>query len=158
MQQRQSAPAVVDQGPEKASAGKDARAGLRGMDFDAQSDALAPVQLKEAAPAAATGGKAATTQKAAKSFGPMDPNGLLRGTHPTLQEYAKKVVELAHAKGLDIWVTQGMRTFGEQNELYKQGRTKPGKVENVRSAAANTGSARSDCSWRTGGAAAGSAR
>lgn len=131
-QQRRSAPAVADQGPEPATPQKDAHAGLRGLDYDVQSAALAPVQRKEAAggakDAAAKGDAAPAAKKATKAFGATDPNGLLKGTHPALQERVAKVIELAHAKGLDIWVTQGMRSIAQQNELYKQGRTKPGNV------------------------------
>jgi nucleoid-associated protein YgaU len=65
---------------------------------------------------------------APKSFGNLDPGNRLAGVHPIMADRARLVVESARKKGLDIFVTQGMRTIAEQNDLYAQGRTKPGKV------------------------------
>ena len=48
--------------------------------------------------------------------------------HPQLQPVATKLIELAQAKGINVKVICGTRTYAEQNELYAQGRTKPGKV------------------------------
>lgn len=51
--------------------------------------------------------------------------------HPNLREEAKLILEEVEAaltgKGT-IRITQGLRTIAEQNELYAQGRTKPGKI------------------------------
>jgi peptidoglycan LD-endopeptidase CwlK len=52
----------------------------------------------------------------------------LAGVHPTVREKAIELVKRAHAKGINVLITQGLRTIAEQNELYAQGRTKPGKV------------------------------
>ena len=50
----------------------------------------------------------------------------------TLDPYAKKVIEemldLAHLAGLNIQAHSGFRTPKEQDALYQQGRSKPGKV------------------------------
>ena len=50
--------------------------------------------------------------------------------HPTVREEVTKVLEEcdnALAGRAKIRVTQGLRTFEEQDALYAQGRTKPGK-------------------------------
>lgn len=65
---------------------------------------------------------------APKSFGNLDPGNRLAGVHPNMADRARLVEEIARMKGLDIFVTQGMRTVAEQNDLDAQGRTKPGKV------------------------------
>ncbi|WP_206781644.1 M15 family metallopeptidase [Priestia endophytica] len=41
---------------------------------------------------------------------------------------AIEIIKLAYRNGINIAVTQGLRTFAEQNALYEQGRTKPGKI------------------------------
>lgn len=48
--------------------------------------------------------------------------------HPTLQAKATKLVELAEAKGIGVLITQGLRTWEEQDALYAKGRTAPGAV------------------------------
>lgn len=51
--------------------------------------------------------------------------------HPKLRDEAKKILEECEAVltgKAKIRVTQGLRTIAEQNELYAQGRTKPGKI------------------------------
>ncbi|MFP7483394.1 M15 family metallopeptidase [Priestia filamentosa] len=50
------------------------------------------------------------------------------GLHQTIADKALELVELSYQKGYNIAITQGLRTFTEQNALYAQGRTKPGKV------------------------------
>jgi peptidoglycan L-alanyl-D-glutamate endopeptidase CwlK len=37
-------------------------------------------------------------------------------------------LQIAKVKGIDLHITSGMRTFEEQQALYDQGRTKPGKI------------------------------
>lgn len=39
-----------------------------------------------------------------------------------------RMVELARADGYELLVTQGFRSIDEQNRLYAQGRTRPGKI------------------------------
>lgn len=43
------------------------------------------------------------------------------------------MIALAKAEGYELRVSQGLRTWGEQDKLYAQGRTRPGKkVTNAR--------------------------
>jgi peptidoglycan hydrolase-like protein with peptidoglycan-binding domain len=46
---------------------------------------------------------------------------------PVLQVRAQKFIEIAAASGVTLQIVQGLRTFAEQNALYGQGRTRPGK-------------------------------
>ena len=52
----------------------------------------------------------------------------LVGVHPVVAAKARQLVEMAYKQGINIIITQGLRTIEEQNELYAQGRTKPGKI------------------------------
>jgi peptidoglycan L-alanyl-D-glutamate endopeptidase CwlK len=47
---------------------------------------------------------------------------------PEMQPYAWALVTKAAANGITIKVISGLRTYDEQNDLYAQGRTKPGKI------------------------------
>jgi peptidoglycan LD-endopeptidase CwlK len=47
---------------------------------------------------------------------------------PEVQPYARALVTKAAASGIAIKVISGLRTYDEQNDLYAQGRTKPGKI------------------------------
>jgi hypothetical protein len=46
---------------------------------------------------------------------------------PALQERGLKFIAAAAADGVILQIVQGLRTFAEQDALYAQGRTKPGK-------------------------------
>ena len=48
--------------------------------------------------------------------------------HPRLQELAGRLVEECKKQGLIIKVGECFRTVAEQEELYAQGRTKPGNI------------------------------
>lgn len=48
--------------------------------------------------------------------------------HPKIAELCRATIIGASFDGIRITVTQTRRTFEEQNELYAQGRTKPGPV------------------------------
>lgn len=48
--------------------------------------------------------------------------------HPVVEERADELVRRAAAKGIDVIITDGFRTIEEQDELYAQGRTKPGRI------------------------------
>ena len=48
--------------------------------------------------------------------------------HRELQPLATKLIELAKELGINAKVIAGLRTYAEQEALYAQGRTKPGKV------------------------------
>jgi len=47
---------------------------------------------------------------------------------PQLQKLGRELLRRLAAEGLTFKVTSGNRTQAEQNALYAQGRTKPGKV------------------------------
>lgn len=52
----------------------------------------------------------------------------LKKVHPELARRVTLVIEALTNRGMTVEVVQGLRTFAEQNELYKQGRTKPGQI------------------------------
>jgi peptidoglycan LD-endopeptidase CwlK len=47
---------------------------------------------------------------------------------PEVQPYARALIAKAAANGITIKAISGLRTYDEQNDLYAQGRTKPGKI------------------------------
>jgi peptidoglycan L-alanyl-D-glutamate endopeptidase CwlK len=47
---------------------------------------------------------------------------------PQVKEKAEEFLEACKAHGIDVLVTFTYRTWKEQDELYAQGRTKPGKI------------------------------
>ena len=47
---------------------------------------------------------------------------------PEVQPYARALVTKAGADGITIKVISGLRSYDEQNDLYAQGRTKPGRI------------------------------
>lgn len=49
---------------------------------------------------------------------------LLSGVHPILARKALQMIELAKAEGYEIRVSQGLRTFAEQDKLFNQPRDK----------------------------------
>ncbi len=56
------------------------------------------------------------------------PEGKLAQVHPKLAELAERIITLAKDDNFTIIVTQGLRTFAEQDMLYAQGRTRKGDV------------------------------
>lgn len=48
--------------------------------------------------------------------------------HPELQEKLSQLLKLCESKGIHIKIGECYRTVAEQNELYEQGRTKPGNI------------------------------
>lgn len=48
--------------------------------------------------------------------------------HPEIQEKAQQLMEACAKRGLYIGISECYRTVEEQNELYAQGRTKPGNI------------------------------
>ena len=48
--------------------------------------------------------------------------------HPLIRSSAAEFIIAAQAKGMYLRITSGHRTFEEQDELYAQGRTKPGAI------------------------------
>ena len=49
----------------------------------------------------------------------------LEGLHPNLQNFFMELIKISP---YDFSITQGIRTTAEQNKLYQQGRTTPGKI------------------------------
>jgi peptidoglycan L-alanyl-D-glutamate endopeptidase CwlK len=47
---------------------------------------------------------------------------------PEVRPLAEKLIETAKAQGINAKVIGGTRTYDEQDELYAQGRSKPGKI------------------------------
>lgn len=47
---------------------------------------------------------------------------------PQVQPYARALVRKAAQHGITIKIISGLRTYEEQNELFAQGRTKPGRI------------------------------
>lgn len=62
----------------------------------------------------------------------------LAKVHPELAKRVVATIEALAAKGIEVRVVQGLRTYAEQDALYAQGRTKPGnKVTNARGGYSN---------------------
>lgn len=58
--------------------------------------------------------------------------------HDKVKPYARALILKAKQKGWNFKITSALRTFEEQDALFAQGRTKPGKiVTNARSGASN---------------------
>lgn len=56
-----------------------------------------------------------------------DAHPRLAGVHPALRTRALAIIAAAAAEGYTLRVSQGLRTFAEQDALYAQGRTVKGK-------------------------------
>lgn len=52
----------------------------------------------------------------------------LNKVHPELARRVTLLIQALANKGMTVEVVQGLRTFAEQDALYRQGRTKPGQV------------------------------
>ena len=48
--------------------------------------------------------------------------------HPKVRPLARKLLEEAQEQGISVKIISGHRTYAEQDELYAQGRTKPGPI------------------------------
>lgn len=53
---------------------------------------------------------------------------VIRTLHEHVQPFARALIRRAGQQGIEIKVISGTRTYDEQNALYEQGRTKPGRV------------------------------
>jgi len=60
----------------------------------------------------------------------LDPHRLvrLRGCHPELRTRVVALIDALEREGLDIVLTQGVRSVAQQQSLYALGRFKPGKI------------------------------
>lgn len=47
---------------------------------------------------------------------------------PQVKPYARALLNAAAKRGITLIVTSALRTYEQQNDLYAQGRTKPGKI------------------------------
>jgi peptidoglycan L-alanyl-D-glutamate endopeptidase CwlK len=52
----------------------------------------------------------------------------LGGLIPCVKAAAEALIDRSYAAGVPIVITQGLRTIAEQDDLYAQGRTKPGAI------------------------------
>ncbi len=52
----------------------------------------------------------------------------LARVHPRLAELALRMIDLCAQSGIAVLITQGLRTWQEQDDLFAQGRSKPGKI------------------------------
>ncbi|WP_139491804.1 M15 family metallopeptidase [Brevibacillus dissolubilis] len=52
----------------------------------------------------------------------------LKGLHPKIRQAAQELIRRAHAQGIFVLITQGLRSMDQQAEIYAQGRTKPGRI------------------------------
>lgn len=52
----------------------------------------------------------------------------IKKLNPTLQPIARGFINRAEEQGMFVRITSGLRTFAEQDRLYAQGRTTPGKI------------------------------
>jgi peptidoglycan L-alanyl-D-glutamate endopeptidase CwlK len=52
----------------------------------------------------------------------------LKGVHPDLVDKVLRIISAMSALGHPMMVTDGVRTTAQQQALYAQGRTKPGKI------------------------------
>ncbi|MGM5472130.1 peptidoglycan-binding protein [Bacillus pumilus] len=50
------------------------------------------------------------------------------GIHKIVKESAIEMIKQAYKEGIFVQITSGYRSFAEQNKLYAQGRTAPGKI------------------------------
>lgn len=70
----------------------------------------------------------------------MDSNSVakLSKVHPVLAKKIAQLIAVLANLGMDVRVVQGVRTYAQQNDLYAQGRTKPGnRVTNARGGQSN---------------------
>lgn len=82
--------------------------------------------------ATATSGTGAPAPSPVGSISP-DPFATLNlrrlgGLHPIVATRAQTLIDLCAHGGFAVLITQGLRTFAEQDGLYAQGRSKPGKI------------------------------
>lgn len=54
--------------------------------------------------------------------------GKLLGLFPVVQAAAYALIDRCYKRGVNVIITQGLRTVAEQDALYAQGRTKPGLI------------------------------
>lgn len=90
----------------------------------ASAEPAAPPVPAPSSPAPAPAASPSSPQAPA----PKGSEGRIAQLEPVIQPKARALLEAARAEGLELLVTQGLRTMEEQQALYDQGRTKPGPV------------------------------
>lgn len=53
---------------------------------------------------------------------------MANGTHPVVRESALELVSRAYDEGINVQISEGHRSYARQNQLYAQGRTRPGNI------------------------------
>jgi hypothetical protein len=64
---------------------------------------------------------------------------ILNELHPRAASLARELIDKAKEKGIDAGLISGMRSLAAQEELYAQGRTKPGPIVTNAKIVHNTG-------------------
>jgi peptidoglycan hydrolase-like protein with peptidoglycan-binding domain len=113
-------------GTEKAVRAFQSSKGL-GADGKAGPNTLAALELGGSAPSGAGSGTSTGTAAAAGGSVSANSQKRLDKVHPKLAQAVTAVINTLAAEGLKVEVVQGLRTFAEQDALFAQGRTKPGK-------------------------------
>lgn len=80
------------------------------------------------APATTPPSSPAPSSPAPGSSSAKGSEGRIAQLEPVIQPKARALIEAARAEGIELAVTQGLRTMAEQQALYDQGRTKPGPI------------------------------
>lgn len=55
-------------------------------------------------------------------------NNMAKGTHEVVRKSALELIKRAYDEGIYVQISEGHRSNARQNELYAQGRTKPGNI------------------------------
>jgi peptidoglycan L-alanyl-D-glutamate endopeptidase CwlK len=101
----------------------------KGLQADgaAGPNTLAALQSGGGAPSDASPEPAAGTAPALAGSVSITSQKRLDKVHPKLAQAVAAVINTLAAEGHKVEVVQGLRTFAEQDALFAQGRTKPGK-------------------------------
>jgi peptidoglycan L-alanyl-D-glutamate endopeptidase CwlK len=83
-------------------------------------------------------GKSAAARDAVSQKVDARSEGVIALLQPQVHPYARALVQGAAAAGIEIKLISGLRTYAEQDALFAQGRTKPGrKVTNAKGGESN---------------------
>lgn len=71
-----------------------------------------------------------STTKLSPSPDAVDPRSekVIATLRPEVRPFARALVHRAAEEGIKVKIISGLRTYAEQDKLYAQGRTKPGKI------------------------------
>ena len=62
------------------------------------------------------------------AFGAMDKRGKTKSLNPVFRQRLAMLAEALAQRGMQTLITDGLRTFAEQDALFEQGRSKPGDI------------------------------